>query len=86
MCRERRENKNIQVSFSRIPYMGQIENASLITYSTLLRKSNTLQYLIMDDVVREQYLHINLMFINTIFIYLDILRTIVNFFSVTTLV
>ena len=86
MCRERRENKNIQVSFSRIPYMGQIENASLITYSTLLRKSNTLQYLIMDDVVREQYLHINLMFVNTIFIYLDILRTIVNFFSVTTLV
>ena len=52
MCREKRENKNIQVSFSRIPYMGQIENASLITYSTLLRKTNTLQYLIMDDATK----------------------------------
>ena len=55
MCREKRENKNIQVSFSCIPYMGQIENASLITYSTLLRKSNTLQYLIMDDVPLTVY-------------------------------
>ena len=47
MCREKRETKNIHVSSSLLayPYMGQIENASLITNSTLLRESNTLQYL-----------------------------------------
>ena len=47
MCREKRETKNIHVSSSLIasPYMDQIDNASLITNSTLLRESNTLQYL-----------------------------------------
>ena len=47
MCREKRETKNIHVSSSLIasPYMDHIDNASLITNSTLLRESNTLQYL-----------------------------------------
>ena len=47
MCREMRETKNIHISSSLLacPYMGQIDNASLITNSTLLRESNTLQYL-----------------------------------------
>ena len=47
MCREERETKNIHISSSLLacPYMGQIDNASLITNSTLLRESNTLQYL-----------------------------------------
>ena len=47
MCREKRETKNIHVSSSLLayPYMGQIENASDIANSTLLRESNTLQYL-----------------------------------------
>ena len=47
MCREKRETKNIHISSSLLacPYMGQIDNASLITNSTLLRESNTVQYL-----------------------------------------
>ena len=47
MCREKRETKNIPVSSSLIasPYLDHIDNASLITNSTLLRESNTLQYL-----------------------------------------
>ena len=41
MCREKRETKNIHVSSSLLayPYMGQIENASDIANSTLLRES-----------------------------------------------
>ena len=47
MCREKRETKNIHVSSSLIasPYMDHIDNASLITNSTLLRELNTVQYL-----------------------------------------
>ena len=47
MCREKRETKNIPVSSSLIasPYMDHIDNASLITNSTLIRELNTVQYL-----------------------------------------
>ena len=58
MCREKRETKNIHISSSLLacPYMGQIDNASLITNSTLLRESNTLQYL---QTYYESYLDLD---------------------------